>query len=240
MTLLRSSVYFAAMIVWTVILGVLYLPLLALPSRWMTPFVRLWARGIIGLGRVLCGIRWQLIGAENLPTEPCIIAAKHQSAWETLFLPLLMPNFAYVLKRELLFLPFVGWYMMKSRMIAINRKAGASALKHILKATEEALAAGQSVIIFPEGTRVAPLADATYHHGIAALYARFGDSVPVIPIALNSGLVWPRNSFEKRSGLVTVQILPAIPKETNKRVFLAELKQQIDTASNRLCESPPV
>jgi 1-acyl-sn-glycerol-3-phosphate acyltransferase len=239
MLLVRSVVSFVFMVVWTIAIGILFLPMMLLPSRWIIPFLQIWGRGLIVGAQVFCGIRWQVTGLENIPKTPCIIACKHQSAWETVFLPLLLSNYAYVLKRELLWLPFVGWYMMKSRMIAVNRKGKGAALKQMLNAAEDRLAHGQSIIIFPEGTRTAPGADVPYHFGVAALYSRFGDRIPVIPIALNSGLVWPRNSFIKKPGLVTVEVLPAIPKDTDKKVFLDLLKTTIDTASNRLLETKP-
>ncbi len=240
MLYVRSAAHFTFMVVWTLLIGVLYLPLMLLPRRAVMPFLQFWAYGILLAARVLCGVRWQVVGREHLPPGPCIFASKHQSAWETLFLPLLHNNFAYIFKRELLWLPVVGWYMKKSQMIAVQRGGGGGVLKQMLRASEAAVERGQTIIIFPEGTRTAPGADKDYHYGIAALYGRLGDRVPVIPIALNSGLFWPRNSWIKRPGTVTVEIMPAMPTGLETKNFLHQLKVTIDAASNDLCNHPPL
>lgn len=240
MVVLRSLLFNIFYIFWTLLLGTLYLPLLAGPRRLLMPFIRFWLRGFLWAARLICGIRWRVEGRENLPQGACIIAAKHQSAWETFFFHLLLDDPAYVLKKELLSLPLVGWQMRKAGSIAIDRKAGMGALKQVLKQAEPVIAANRQIIIFPEGTRVPPLTDAPYHPGISALYSRFSGSsatpqAPVVPVALNSGVMWGRNAFLKHPGTVVLRILPPMDGDLDKKTFLKRLKSTIDETSNELC-----
>jgi len=234
----RSVLYNVFYVAFTLACSLLFLPYLVLPVRFPAWALHLWAGGLIWGARLICGIRWRVEGLENLPDGPCIIAAKHQSAWETLFFPMLLGDVVYVLKKELLRIPFVGWYMAKSGMIAVDRTAGASALKIVLREAAKVLEKGRQIVIFPEGTRVAPDADHPYQPGAAALYARFGGTVPVIPVALNTGLFWGRRSFIKRPGDVVVRILPPLPRGLDKKTFTAELRKRIETESRRLCGLP--
>lgn len=232
---LRSVVYNVFYVTWTVLVGGIGLPAMLKPGRLSFAIPRLWCRGLVWGARILCGIRWRVEGLENLPQGPCILASKHQSAWETLFLPMLVPAPAFILKKELLSIPFVGWFMAKTGMIAVDRKAGAAALKLMLRGAEQAIADGRQIIIFPEGTRVAVSDSRPYHPGITALYGRFSGQVPVVPVALNSGLMWGRNSFLKRPGEVVVRILPPLPEGMDKKVFTSQLQTLIDGESQQLC-----
>lgn len=235
----RSLLFNVFYVAWTAALGVLYLPLLALPRRFLLPGVRLWVRGILGAARLLTGIRWRVEGRENLPSGPCIVAAKHQSAWETFFFHILLAEPVYILKKELLHIPLVGWYMRKAGMIGIDRKAGAGALKLMMRHAQAALDDGRQIVIFPEGTRVAPQASRPYQPGVAALYSRFGHRVPVVPVALNTGLFWGRRSFVKRPGEVVVRILPPVAPGLDKKAFLETLRTRIEDASTALCAPDP-
>ncbi len=234
MTAVRSALFAALAMLWTLVLGIAYLPLLVLPRRRMQRLAAFWCRGLIGLARVCCGLRWRLEGAAYLPQGPAIIAAKHQSAWETLAFHVLLNDPVYVLKRELLALPLVGWYLRRTGMIAIDRSAGASALRRMLPAARAALDRGSQLIVFPEGTRTPPGSRRRYQPGIAALYERAGE-VPVIPVAVNSGLYWGRQKFLKYPGLITLEVLPPVPQGLTRTAFLAELEQRIETATDRLC-----
>lgn len=238
-TFLRSVVFNVFYVAWTLVVGTLYLPLLMFPSRWMVPAVRYWGVGLVWGARILLGIRWRVEGRENLPAGGCIVASKHQSAWETLFLLTLLDRPVYILKKELFSIPFVGWYMRKVGTVAIDRKAGAAALKYMLRGAAVRVSEGRQIIIFPEGTRVAP-GDTSkpYKPGVAALYAHLGDTVPVVPVALNAGLFWGRNSFIKRPGEVVVRILPPMPAGLDKKVFLTTLRDRIEAATNDLCGVP--
>lgn len=167
-----------------------------------------WARFFILLVRVLCGVRYRVVGRGNLPREPAVFLSKHQSAWETLAYQVILPPHVMVIKRELLWIPFFGWGLAMMSPIAINRAAGRQALKQIQDQGKERLADGFGVVIYPEGTRIAPGKSGEYRTGGAWLAVKAG--APVIPIAHNAGYLWPRNSFVKRPGLITVSIGPPI------------------------------
>lgn len=213
-------------------LALMILPCLFLSRRAMQWGLKMWATSVMKALRVMVGLSWEIRGLENLPDRPCIFACKHQSAWETGIFYLLVNDPAYILKKELLSVPFFGWYIAKSGAIAIDRKAGASALKQMIKHAQERLARGQNVIIFPEGTRAAPGKSGTYHPGIAALYK--GVDAPIVPVALNSGLFWQRRSFLKRPGCIVLEFLPPIASGQDRKAFMTTLQGAIEDASNRL------
>lgn len=233
-SIIRSTIFNIFYVFWTIAAGTVAIPALLGPWHWSVTVGRLWGRGLVRAASILCGITWRVEGLENLPKGPCIVACKHQSAWETLFLPMILYRAAFVLKKELLSVPFVGWYMRHGRMISIDRSAGASALKLMLRQADQAVADGRPVIIFPEGTRTAPGVDAPYHPGVAALYNRLGDKAPVVPVALNSGVFWPRNAFLKKPGEIVVRILPPLPPGLDRRAFGEALKETVDRESNAL------
>ncbi len=168
-----------------------------------------YARTMIWLLRPICGISHRVTGAENIPREPCVVLCKHQSAWETLALQVIMPPQVWVLKRELLWLPFFGWGLAMTSPIAINRSDGKGAVKQLLKQGKQRLAQGFFVVIFPEGTRIPYGKRGKYKIGGALLAA--SGSVPVLPIAHDAGRLWGRNSFIKHPGLITISIGPVIP-----------------------------
>jgi 1-acyl-sn-glycerol-3-phosphate acyltransferase len=231
-TVLRSALYIVFTWVWTLVLAVLYLPLLLVPRKAMLPAVRLWLGGMLGALRVVAGLGWELRGRENLPQGPFIVASKHQSAFETFVFHLILGDPAYILKRELLWIPFFGWYLGKSGVIAIDRSAGTKALKAMVKGAEAAAGEGRPVVIFPEGTRAAPGTKLPYHTGVAMLYGAL--KVPVVPVALNSGLFWRRRGFAKKPGTLTLEALPPIPPGMDRKAFMAELENRIETATDRL------
>jgi 1-acyl-sn-glycerol-3-phosphate acyltransferase len=212
---------------------VLYLPLLAAPKRWVQAGCKVWLAGLRAMAAGIAGVRYRIEGGENLPNGPVIVAAKHQSAFDTFLFHRLLDDPVYVLKRELFRIPMVGWYMRAAGMIGIDRAAGAQALRGMVKGCEEALAEGRQIVIFPEGTRTAPGQSRAYHPGVAALYARFPD-VPVVPVALNSGLLWGRKAFLKEPGTVTVRILPPMEPGLDRRRFLETLRSRIEEAGAAL------
>ncbi len=232
MTFLRSLLYAAGFHAWTLALSVLYLPLLALPRPVMVAAARLWLRGVMAWMRATVGLSFEVRGREHLPAGPVIVAAKHQSAFETFAFHLILDDPAYVLKRELTWIPFFGWYLGKSGVIAIDRAAGVQALKAMVRGGEAAKAQGRPVVIFPEGTRTPPGSRQPYHSGVAMLYGGLG--LPVVPVALNSGLFWRRRGFTKRPGVVTVEFLPAIAPGLDRKRFMAELESRIEAATDRL------
>lgn len=181
-----------------------------------------WNRAVIWLARWICGIRYQVIGMENMPAVPAIVMAKHQSAWETIALPILLPPMAIVLKREILKIPFFGWGMAMLSPIAIDRGDGRAALKQITEQGKQRLSVGLGILIFPEGTRVA--AGQVGKYGIGGAWLATHAHSLVIPIAHNAGELWPKNALLKRAGLITVSIGPVIdpagmkPDALNQRV----------------------
>jgi 1-acyl-sn-glycerol-3-phosphate acyltransferase len=223
---------------WTIVLGVLFLPLLLAPRRWMMICGTSWSAGTLALLKWIVGLDHQVSGRHHLPAGPAIIAMKHQSAWDTFAGPVIFPDSAMVIKRELGWIPFYGWYALKAGMIGVDRSAGAKAMRRMLSAAERALATGRFILIFPEGTRTVPGADPTYQPGVAALYRHLG--VPVVPVAVNSGVFWGRREFAKRPGTIIVDILPPIPPGLPKQAFMQTLENAIETASRRLlgpCEA---
>jgi 1-acyl-sn-glycerol-3-phosphate acyltransferase len=178
------------------------------------------------------GLRYEVRGREHLPTGPAIIAVKHQSAWDTFAASALFDDPAIVVKRELLAVPFYGWYLRKAGMIGIDRELGAAAMRRMLHAARRAVAEGRSILIFPEGTRTPVGSDAPYHPGVGALVRDL--KLPLVPVALNSGLFWGRRAFFKRPGLIVVEILPPFTGEIDRRRITGELRERIEAATARL------
>jgi 1-acyl-sn-glycerol-3-phosphate acyltransferase len=234
MTALRSLLFNFCFFSWSVVSAFLFAPMFLISVGTAQRIGRPWANVSLWLARVICGIRYEIRGREYITDAPVIYASKHQSAWDTLIFLSLLRSPAYVLKRELLWLPFWGWYLWRMRMIAIDRKSGASSIKHLIRASREALAESRTIVIFPEGTRTAPGATPHYHPGITALYSQL--EVPVVPIALNSGCYWGKNAFTKHAGTILMQFLPPIPPGLAKLEFMAKLQETIETASQQLLE----
>lgn len=236
MKTLRATMFNLLFYGLTAVLSVLYLPLLLLPKQVMMFFAKFWANATLFLAHHVCGIRMELLGADNRLNAPAIYAAKHQSAFETIALTALLDRPAFVLKKELLYIPLFGLYLAKVGCVAIDRKAGASAIKLMVNSAREKLAAGHNVIIFAEGTRTSPdNENPTYHPGVAALYSQL--DAPCVPVALNSGLCWGRKAVWKTPGVVTIEFLPAIESGMNRKEFMAELKKVVETRSAYLRDS---
>lgn len=193
---------------------------------------RVWARGVAMLARWLLGIEFEVRGQENLPDGPCIVAAQHQSAFETYMLFLLFEYPVFVLKQSLQWIPLVGWYIKRGGLIGIDRGAGGSAMRRVLRAANKAVYQGESVLIFPEGTRTRPGEHTDYKPGIVALYNHC--DAPVIPMALNSGYFWGKNQLTKTPGKIVFEFLPALPAGLPKDEFLTQLRGAIDAASAQL------
>ena len=234
---LRSFAFNGGWYLGTTVLAIVGMPLLLAPRRWVVAWARLWIVFVMWWLRVTVGLTHRVVGAENLPKGPVIIACKHQSSWETLAFTLLFDDIAIVLKRELLFIPVVGWAMARAGNIAVARGDGTSALRGLVKQAKAAIAEGRSIVIFPEGTRVAPGDQRPYQIGTAALYRQLG--VPVVPMALNSGLFWGRRSFVRYPGTVRIEVLDPIPPGLSRETFLARLEHDIETATERLMTALP-
>ena len=206
---------------------------LAFPMRLRFAIIAVWYRLFMALCSGLLGLRYQVIGRENIPATPSVILSKHQSAWETVALQAIFPPLVFVLKKSLLMIPFLGWAFAAVKMISIDRQAGKDALRQVVDQGRERLQAGYWVVIFPEGTRIAPGQTRRFKTGGAHLAVNTG--VLAVPVAHNAGEFWPRNAFVKKSGLITVSIGPAIDpagKSADEVTTLAE--QWIETEMRRL------
>ena len=208
MVVLRSTLFVLFQIALTIPYSIVALA--TFPFGFATRYrvITFWTRLVLAAAERICGIRYRVLGAERLPSAPYIVLSKHQSAWETLAFQFIFPRQVWVVKRELLWLPFFGWGLSMLAPIAIDRGSGARALRQLLEQGRERLARGLCIVIFPEGTRVAPGTRGEYQSGGAWLASK--TAATVIPVALNSGEIWPRNAFLKRPGTITVSIGAAI------------------------------
>jgi 1-acyl-sn-glycerol-3-phosphate acyltransferase len=227
----RSLLFNLCLWAWTLAMLLAALPWLVLPSRVMLAHSRVWMRGVQFLLARIVGLEHEVRGQEYRDAV-AIFAFKHQSAWETLAVHLLVDRAAIALKRELGQIPLFGWCLVHAGMIRIDREGGARALRGLIEGGRAALARGAPIVIFPEGTRVAPGAKQPYHPGVAALYRHLG--CPVVPVALNSGVFWGRRSFVKRPGRIVVEFLPPIEPGLDRNAFMAELEGRLEAATERL------
>ena len=232
MLAIRSALFNILFIGWTIfLLSTLWL-LMPIPKQNFRKAVALWPHGSFPLMRYLLGLTFEQRGLENIPNEPVIYASKHQSAWDTMYFLWHHKDNAYVMKGELNRIPFWKWYMDKCQHVVVDRRGGTSAMREMISNTKSILADKRSVIIFPEGTRVAPGETRRYHPGIAALYSQ--TNATVIPVALNSGYFWGRRHFIKKPGVLTIQFLPPIPKNMERKAFMKELEIRIESATRKL------
>ena len=235
MRLVRALAFNLVFWVGTLIFGIAGLPFLLTPRRTAMRFGRFWAQAVLFALRFVVGLTGEVRGRENIPPGGCLIAMKHQSAWDTLMLPPLLGDPAVVIKRELQYVPFYGWYATRAGSIFIDRKGGAGALRRMIASAKRAIAMGRPVVIFPQGTRTTPGEPTEahpYQPGVAALYREL--DVPMVPVAVNSGLYWGRRAFMKRPGRIVAQFLEPIPAGRPRREVMAELEARIEAASAAL------
>jgi len=234
MIMARSLLYHALYGIWAFLMSFAFLPSLILPF-WASDFIaRFWTRSVYWLLRVICGLTYRIEGMDVIPEGPVIVASKHQSAWDTLLFPYKLKKSATILKRELFWLPFFGWYAKNYGAIGIDRRGGASTIRQMIKDAQKAISTGRSIIIFPEGTRTTPGEKSFYHGGVAALYSQL--KLPVVPVALNSGLYWPRRRLVRRPGVITLRFLSPIPSGLSRQEFMARLESEIETAQKEICD----
>jgi 1-acyl-sn-glycerol-3-phosphate acyltransferase len=228
--MLRSFIFNFFYIFWTLLIGIIFTPLIFIPQKYLILIVgKIWAHGLYFFLKYICGLSLNLVGKENIPTQGAIFASKHQSALETFMFHILINKPVFILKKELLNIPVFGFYLKRMGMIAIDRDGGMKSLKQLLKEVQEKISQGYNIIIFPEGTRTTPGEDTQYNPGVVALYNL--KVAPVIPVALNTGVFWPKNSFYKKTGKFTINFLPQIDLGLNKEEFMTQLKQTIETNS---------
>ncbi len=232
MTLIRSLAFHAAFYVTTALLAIVGLPVLAGGRHGVQAYARLWTRTAVWLLEKICGTRIEFRGLEHIPDGACLIAAKHQSALETLALTTITRDFSYILKKELMAIPVFGWYLAGAGQVALDRSKRGQALPDLSRQAREAVGEGRQIFIFPEGTRKPVGTPPEYKSGVAHLYADTG--APCVPVALNSGLFWPRQGIMLRPGTVTIEFLEPIPPGQPKPEFLQLLQCRIEDATARL------
>ncbi len=232
MIILRSLIFNIAFYLVLVLMLVLGSWLLLAPRKWAIRALQLWGRISVWLLAVICNTRMEVRGRGNLTHGAYIVAGKHQSFWETFAILPLLDDPCMVLKRELTFIPLFGWFCLKFRMIAVERSAGAQALRQLVRRGKEEIARGRQIVIMPEGTRKPPGAPPDYKPGAAALYG--GLAVPCIPFGLNSGLFWPRRRFLRYPGTIVIEFGPAIPAGLSRKEFQRVLQDRIENISDKL------
>ncbi len=234
MLIIRSLAFNVAFYASLIIQMIIWTPYYFLAPRsraWFVP--KFWARSSLWLQEKIAGTKSEITGMENLPDGSCIVAPKHQSFWDTIaFLPHI-PDALFILKRELTWIPLFGWYVLKMRMIPVDRGSRSKALKAVIAATRQELARNKrQLIIYPEGTRRAPGDVPNYKYGIVELYAQLG--VPVVPVAHVAGLYWPRRKFLRYPGTIKARFLPPIPPGLDKDEFMRRLVAETEAACDQL------
>lgn len=232
MLVIRSFVFNVLFYLNLLLYFIIAIPTLVMPRMAIVKLAMSWGRSNNRLLRLVCGIKVEYRGLEKIPHGALLVASKHQSLWETFALLQLFSDPAFILKRELQWIPFFGWYAMKASMIPVDRGRRGQALADMTERARVELARGRQIVIFPEGTRRAPGAEPNYKFGIAHLYGETG--IACLPIALNSGLFWPRRSFMRYPGTIVAEILDPIVPGLSKDAFAARLQQDVETASARL------
>lgn len=233
----RSIIFNLLFYTWTLGCGILFLPLLILPRSVVLKFTKIWIYGVALICKYAGGLKIKIVGENKLGTSPAIFAIKHQSSWETLMIYYLLKDPAIVLKQELLWIPFFGWYLQKMGMISLSRSKTSRLqdLKKLLSSADIVLAQNRPIVIFPEGTRSKPGQKGIYHSGIASLYLHLG--VPIIPVAHNAGLFWPRRGFLKYPGCITLELLEPIEPGLSRQEFMNVLENKIETKTNELVDN---
>jgi 1-acyl-sn-glycerol-3-phosphate acyltransferase len=232
MIFLRSLLFMIAFYAWSVFMALAMLPTVIGPRRWMIAAFRIWGRGIYVLLAVICGIKVEVRGQHLIPKGAALVAPKHQCMFDVFSQFVWLPDSCWVMKKELMWIPFFGWYSAKTQMIVVDREGGSAALKKMVKQALVRFADNRQLVIFPEGTRGEPGVAGDYKPGVAALYRELG--VPCAPVATNSGVHWPAHGFLRRPGTIVFEFLEPIPPGLKRATFMETLKTQIETASDAL------
>lgn len=240
----RTVLFNLALALWTGVLGLLWFPASLASQRLCILVARPWTTVALALAKYICGIDYTLRGERNIQLTRILIASKHQSALEIIVLLHLFPNAVFIIKRELIFIPVFGQYLWRMGYVHINRKRGAASFENMVEQSRAAAHTGRPIIIFPEGTRTPAGAKGRYLPGAAMLYDEL--KLPVLPVAINCGVYWPKNRLKKRPGTAIIEFLPKIAAGLPLREFLRTLEKTVETASNALYQEaiqskgPPV
>ena len=235
MVLARSIFYQIIYGIWAVLMALIFLPSLTLPHKASLFVAQFWSASVFLILRYTTGLTYKVENQSLIPDGPVIYASKHQSTWDTLFYPYEIKNAAIVLKKELYLIPFFGWYAKKYGNIAVNRKSGSSALRKMVREAKIFVLSGRSIVVFPEGTRTRPGEKHKYHSGVAALYKNL--DLPVVPVALNSGLFWPRRHLIRKPGIITLRYLTPILPGLSREAFMSKLETEIEAAQIQINQS---
>lgn len=233
---LRSGLFKVIFYVWTALFCILYIPLMWMPRNGLIAFQRIWSHGVLVILRLIMNIRLEIKGKENIPVGGAIIAMKHQSSFDTFVMHTVVKHPAFVMKKELLKIPLYGSFCLKTGMIPVDRDGGLKALKVLIQQASDAINEGRQIIIFPEGSRIIPGEKAEYQSGIYGIY-RFAKK-PVVPVALNSGLYWPKKGHLVPGSVITFDFLDIIDPDKTKDDFMDILESKIEQASSKLIENP--
>ncbi len=229
-SLVFNIVFYIVLVVWLIV----GLPTYVMPRKGILNIAKYWGMSSIWLLRVICNTKVEYRGLEKIPQGPLLVAAKHQSIWETFALLQFFDQPLYILKRELTWIPLFGWYLIKAGMIAIDRSAGSRSLRDMARAAREEVRRGRQLIIFPEGTRRPVGAEPHYKSGIGLIY--LDCAVPCLPVALNAGLFWPRRSFMRYPGTIVIEFLDPLPPGLKRDEFLTRMSSAIEAATDRIVQ----
>ncbi|HEY4444632.1 MAG TPA: lysophospholipid acyltransferase family protein [Steroidobacteraceae bacterium] len=232
MLFLRSLIFNVFLYVFTALSSIVAMLVAVLRPRQSAAFARWWSRAWLKVYEIVCGVSYEVKGRENMPEGGCVIAMKHQSTWDTFAMFAIFREPVFVFKRELARIPFFGWTLLRMGCIPVQRGTGKAALDSMIQGTVTACSRGKQVVIFPEGTRGVVGQAAAYKTGVSHLYQATGGSF--VPVALNSGLLWPRHKFLRPPGIITVEILPPIPPGLPRKDMQLRLVDDIEKASQRL------
>jgi 1-acyl-sn-glycerol-3-phosphate acyltransferase len=235
MLFLRSLIFNLFLYSFTAVSSILVMALAVISPRHMSSFARRWSCTWLRVYELMCGVSYEVRGQEHVPSGGCIIAMKHQSTWDTFALFAVFRAPVFVFKRELAYIPFFGWALIKLGFIPVKLGAGKAAVDSIINGATVALGLGKQVVIFPEGTRSAIGQAPHYKSGVSHLYSAL--NIACLPVALNSGVLWPRRKFLRPPGVITVEILAPVKPGLERREMFSILVDQIETASSQLCDA---
>ena len=230
--LIRTTIFYILLSIWTIFLGILCIPYLLLPSKFLRSPILVWIKGIFIMLKKICIINHEIKGLNNVPNEPVIVVSKHQSAFETFALYYYLNKSFFIHKKQLFYIPIFGQYLMKANMVSIDREGKTKTIRKMIFEVNKRLNDGSSIIIFPEGTRTKPGETPDYKTGFIGIYK--ATNKRLLPVAVNSGLFWPKKGFVMKKGNIIIDIQKPINNNLPKQDVLEEVKKSIESASNKL------